>query len=151
MKTSQRGIDLLTEFEGFRSTAYRDVAGIWTIGYGTTRIYGRPVRSTDVCSKDEARAFMANDLSRFERAVNEALPADGTQSHFDALVAFCYNVGVNGFQKSTIYRKLKLGTVLTVTEENFTVWNKARIKGKLVVIPGLTRRRRAEYQLFISG
>ena len=143
------GLDLLIEFEGFRSKAYRDVAGIWTIGYGTIRIHGRPVRPTDVCTQQEARRFMVEDLRRFCEAVDVVLPADATQDQFNALVVMAYNIGVGGFKSSTIYRKLQSRTPLT--ESNFTVWNKSRVDGELVVVPGLTRRRLAEYRLYNSG
>ena len=31
------GLNLIKSFEGLRLTAYKDVVGIWTIGYGHTR------------------------------------------------------------------------------------------------------------------
>lgn len=151
MQISSRGIDLLVEFEGFRSRAYQDVAGVWTIGYGSTRINGRPVRPSDVCTKEQARFYMLESLRDYERAVERAFPQRPTQSQFDALVVFVYNVGIGGFQSSTIYRKIKSGSVQTITESNFVAWNKARINGQLVEVPGLTRRRRAEFALFSTG
>ena len=36
MKISQAGLKLIEEFEGCRLTAYQDVVGVWTIGYGHT-------------------------------------------------------------------------------------------------------------------
>lgn len=43
MQLSYNGINALKEHEGFRSNAYKDTGGVWTIGYGTIKVEGRPV------------------------------------------------------------------------------------------------------------
>jgi len=49
MKLSDNGIKLIKGFEGLRLTAYRDTAGVWTIGYGSTRYHdGKPVKQRTV-------------------------------------------------------------------------------------------------------
>lgn len=53
MKTSQRGINLIKQFEGVRLTAYRCPAGVYTIGYGHTRGVKRGMKITE----EEASAF----------------------------------------------------------------------------------------------
>lgn len=58
MKTSNKGIDLIKKYEGFRAKAYRCPADVWTIGYGHTL----NVKSTDVIDKAQAEAFLRQDV-----------------------------------------------------------------------------------------
>ncbi len=55
---------LIAGEEGVKTKAYQDSEGIWTIGYGQTRINGRPVKPGDTISKAQA-------LSGFRGAVTE--------------------------------------------------------------------------------
>ncbi|MGB9694012.1 MAG: lysozyme, partial [Fervidobacterium sp.] len=64
MKVSQRGVDLVKEFEGFSSKAYQDVVGVWTIGYGTTKINGSPVRPDMTCTRDQAEEWLRADIKK---------------------------------------------------------------------------------------
>lgn len=150
MNISDTGINLITEFEGFRNTAYQDGAGVWTIGYGTTVIDGQPVKPGIVCTQDDAKVWLKTDMMTATRAVSTLCKQPLTQNQFDALVCLVYNIGSGNFSGSTILRKINdpaLGPS-AVTQDNFTAWNKIRNDGKLVVSNGLTRRRKAEYQLF---
>ena len=91
MKTSSKGIALITEFEGFREKAYQDVVGVWTIGYGFTL----GVRPGDAITKAQAKARLARELDGFEAAVTRACANEPNQNEFDALVCFAFNVGVS--------------------------------------------------------
>ena len=86
-KVSTAGINLICSFEGLRLKAYDDGGGVWTIGYGTT-IYpnGVQVKKGDTCTLEQAKAYMAHDLKRFESAVNSAVTVPINQNQFDALV-----------------------------------------------------------------
>jgi lysozyme len=143
MKTSSRGLDLIKQFEGFEPKAYVCPAGVLTIGYGST---GKHVARGQTITRDEATALLAKDVVRFEKAVNK-LGVKLTQNQFDALVAFVYNVGEGNFATSTLARRLKAGDMAGAAAQ-FAVWNKARVKGVLTVLNGLTRRRAAEAALF---
>ena len=45
MKTNNAGIDLIKKWEGFRSDPYICSGGVWTIGFGATRLLdGRPIQ-----------------------------------------------------------------------------------------------------------
>ena len=152
LKMTSVGVQLICEFEGFRNAAYLDVAGVWTIGYGTTRCSGAPVRSGMTCTEEQARAWFHDDLVQFEHGVNSIAPPSILQYQFDACVCFAYNIGVGGFSKSTVGRKVRAGNMATVTEANFVAWNKIRNDhGVLVESAGLTRRRKSEYYLFSTG
>jgi len=149
MITSRAGKELIKHFESFRSQAYKCPAGVWTIGYGTTVIAGRPVFSGETCTEIQASEYLANDLRVFEAAVAGAVRVPLYQHQFDALVCFAYNVGVGALSSSTLLRNINAS--IPVIEKRFTDWNKATIKNVLTALPGLTRRRKAEFYLFSTG
>ena len=60
---SNTGITLLTTFENFRDKAYRCQAGVWTIGWGTTRVNGQPVREGMTCTPSQAMQWKATDIA----------------------------------------------------------------------------------------
>lgn len=144
-KTSQAGKNLIKEFEGFRAKAYLCPAGVWTVGYGTTRINGNKVTGDTQLTTEEADIFLEQDLKVFEDAVNKNVDVELTQNQFDALVAFVYNVGIGNFQKSTLLKILNRGEYESASEQ-FLRWDKAGGKK----LAGLTRRRKAEQKLFLS-
>jgi len=144
-KTSDKGKDIIKEFEGFRAIAYLCQAGVWTVGYGTTRIQGTPVSESTKITTQEAEMFLEQDLKVFEDAVNQKVTIELTQNEFDALVSFVYNVGVGNFSKSTLLKKLN-SLKRTDAADEFLKWNKA--KGK--VSKGLSKRRQAERELFLT-
>jgi lysozyme len=146
MATSRVGIDLITSFEDLRLNAYDDGVGVWTIGFGTT-VYpnGIRVKKGDVCSLDQAKAYFAFDLKRFERAVNSSVKVTLNQNQFDALVSLAYNIGQTGFKESTLVKKLNAGDYAGAADQ-FKFWNKGGGK----VLKGLVRRRAAEAELFLK-
>lgn len=152
MQTSDLGINLIKEFEGCKLTAYPDVVNVWTIGFGTTRIAGKPVVKGMTCTQQQAETYLREDLKIFEATINQILTSPIPQHQFDACVCLTYNIGSGGFLNSTICRKLKSGNAALVNEQNFVAWNKVRdSQGVLVESKGLTRRRKAEYYLFSTG
>lgn len=148
---SDTGITLLQRFEGYRDTAYQDIAGVWTIGYGTIRVNGERVTSGMTCTVEQATEWMHADLRDTEATVNAIAPDTITQYQFDACVIFAYNIGSAGFRGSTVGKKVQAGQFTTVLESNFTSWNKVTVNGVLVPSIGLTTRRKAEYYLFSTG
>ncbi len=145
LKTSTSGKNIIKEFEGFRAIAYLCPAGVWTVGYGSTRINGKPVGKGTKITTEEAEVFLEQDLKSFEDGVSQNVSIELTQNQFDALVCFVYNVGLGNFKKSTLLKKLNAGKLEDAAEE-FLKWDKS--KGKS--LPGLTRRRKAERALFLS-
>lgn len=145
MKTSQGGLDLIKEFEGFRADAYRCPAGVLTVGFGRTSAAGSPVRAGMRVTKAEAEAMLREDLGQYERAVSKALTRQPTQPQFDAMVSLCYNIGAGGFAKSSVVRRFNAGQIENAADA-FRMWNKSNGK----VLNGLVRRREAERELFLS-
>lgn len=144
-KTGESGKNLIKEFEGFRAIAYLCPAGVWTVGYGSTRINGKPIGKGTKITTEEAEQFLEQDLKTFEDGVTQNVSIELTQNQFDALVCFVYNVGLGNFKKSTLLKKLNAGKVVEAADE-FLKWDKS--KGE--ALPGLTRRRKAERALFLS-
>lgn len=134
MKISQRGIDLIKEFEGCRLTAYKDAVGIWTIAYGHTKNVKQGMKIT----QEQAEELLKEDLAEYEAKVEKYNKYNWNQNQFDALVSFAYNIGSIDQLTSNGRRAIK-----TISEK-ILEYNKAGGK----VLEGLTRRRKAEKALF---
>lgn len=145
MKTNDAGIALIKEFEGCRLTAYPDPGTggePWTIGFGHTG----GVKRDDVITMETAEQLLRQDLTKFESNVAAACEGiDTTENQFAAMVSFCYNVGPANFRKSSVLKAHQRGDK-TAAANAFKLWNKAAGK----VLPGLTRRRAAEAQLYLK-
>ena len=101
MKLSQRGIDLIKQFEGYSSKAYPDPAtggAPWTIGYGTTK----GVKPGMVITAQQAEKMLRDDVAKFEGGVSSLVTAPTTQGQFDAMVSLAYNIDLGNFGKSTL-------------------------------------------------
>jgi len=141
MRISQRGIALIQEFEGFRSRAYQDVVGVWTIGFGFTD----HVKEGDTITKAQALARLSRELRTYEAGVHAACKIEPSQNEFDALVSFAWNVGVKAMQGSSVIKAHNRGDHPAAARA-FGLWNKAGGK----VWPGLVRRRAAEAALYLE-
>jgi lysozyme len=153
MQLSENGFKIIKNFEGLRLSAYRDVAGVWTIGYGSTRYHdGKQVKPGDtLASEVQADALFRNTLGQYENAVNEFVKVPITQNQFDALVSFTYNEGTGALEESTLLVKLNEKNYAEAAA-HFLAWDKITDPktGKKVVCETLVQRRREESQLFLS-
>jgi len=146
LKTSNLGRSFIKNFEALRLKAYKDPVGIWTIGWGHTK----GVKEGDEISLETAEIFFTQDLQPVEGVLNAELPLL-LQTEYDALCSFTFNIGIKAFRKSTLFKHVYSGDALAAAKE-FLRWNKARDKkGELIVLPGLTRRRKAESELYLGG
>lgn len=145
MKTSQAGVDLIKLFEGLSLTAYTCPAGVLTIGYGHT---GSDVTPKSRVTDQQAEKILREDLIHSEMAVGNLVKVPLTQSQFDALVSFVFNVGPGGLGYSTLLKRLNAGEdPATVAKEELPRWVK---DGNGNVLQGLVRRRHAEIELFCN-
>jgi GH24 family phage-related lysozyme (muramidase) len=62
-------IKLLKAYEGFRSEAYKDAVGVWTIGFGSTYVDGRKVRRGDTITIEKAMQQKKNDINKFKNKI----------------------------------------------------------------------------------
>jgi lysozyme len=153
MELSENGFKIIKNFEGLRLEAYRDVAGVWTIGYGSTRYHdGKFVKPGDkLASETQADALFRNTLGQYESAVNEHVKAPITQNQFDALVSFCYNEGAGALKGSTLLVKLNEKNYAEAAS-HFLAWDKITDPqtGKKIICDTLVQRRKEESRLFLS-
>ena len=153
MKTSENGLKLIQEFESFVNAPYLDSARVWTIGYGSTYYpNGKPVTGRDKpITREYAETIQRHVISKdFEPVINELLEKEIvsgfiTQNMYDAIVSLAYNIGVNGFKRSSVLKLLKRGDKFNASNA-FLLWNMSGGK----VLRGLVRRREKERKLFLS-
>ena len=141
-KINAEGLALIKQWEGCKFEAYRDVGGVWTIGYGHTRT----AKQGMVITEAEADRLLQQDLAVFEAEVARAVDVDLTDNQFAALVSWSYNIGVGAMRRSSLIRKLNAGEYDAVPSE-LARWNK--VQGK--VVKGLSNRRAAEAGLWARG
>lgn len=141
MKTSQKGIDLIKEFEGYSERVYMCAGGKYTIGYGHTR----GVEPGDTCTREKAEEYLRQDLVDAEQTIDALINVSLSQNQFDALVSLVYNIGSGNFFDSTIRRVINCK--ISDPEEYRRAWM-MWVKSKGKVLKGLVRRREAEYELF---
>jgi lysozyme len=145
-KTSFRGLEHLKRLEGFSATPYPDEAGYMTIGYGHRIV---PGESFTALSEPQAEELLRADIARAEQAVNQLVQVPLNQAQYDALVSFVFNVGRGAFAESTLLQKLNAYDYQGALSE-FPRWNKITRDGVKVASAGLTSRRQAEQELFLS-
>jgi lysozyme len=160
MDISQKGIDLIKQFESLELHSYQDETGIWTIGWGTIRYPdGTRVKEGDTCTAEQAQEWLNFDVSRFAKGVdNKVWGKPLNQSQFDALCSFVYNLGMGALSEtdSTLRKLAKVNPddpeIYQYNSDDpinscaFTMWVKAGGK----VSQGLVARRKAEADLYAS-
>ena len=135
MRISNKGIELIKQFEGCRLKAYKDPAGVPTIGYGHTA----GVKMGDTITQEQADELLRDDLVIYEGKVAKYDDKyHWNQNQFDALVSFAYNIGSIDQLTSNGRRSIK-----TISDK-ILEYNKAGGKK----LEGLVRRRKAEKTLF---
>jgi lysozyme len=139
---SEAGLAMTKAFEGLRLTAYQDVAGNWTIGYGHM---GPALLAGMTITQADADALLQADIADAVACVNRAVTEPITQNQFDALVDFCFNAGRGNFLQSTLLRKVNAGDFAGAAVQ-FGLWVHAGGQ----VVPALARRRKAEAEMFLG-
>lgn len=142
MKTSEAGKALIKSFEGCRLEAYRDSAGVPTIGWGRTK----GVMMGATCTQEQADAWFDEELPEYEGYITYHVKVPLEQYQFDALVSWVYNLGPANLQQSTLLKKLNRGDYIGAADE-FKKWNRAGG----VELAGLTLRREAERDMFLGA
>lgn len=141
MKTGEKGITLIKDFEKCQLVGYICPAGIPTIGWGHTgKVNGRPIHEGMKISQKTADKLLTADLKKFEAEVNKYPKYHWTQNEFDAMVSFAYNIG--SINQITDYG--------TRSKQMIAVKLPFYNKGGGKVLTGLTRRRLAEQKLFLT-
>jgi lysozyme len=138
---------LCKQFEGYKAKPYLCPAGVPTIGYGSTYYSdGRKVAlSDDPMDEPTAKALLMVELEHtYLPGVLRNCPGLITDVRkCNAVVDFCYNLGIGRLQTSTLKRKINAQD-WEGAKEQLMLWNKGGGK----VLAGLTKRRTAECALF---
>lgn len=145
-EVSQKGINLLKEFEGVKLVAYLDSANIPTIGFGTT-VYpdGTKVKMGDKITKKEAEEYLYDHINKHVIPyIDKLVKVPLKQNEVDALVSLIYNIGATNFKNSTLLKKINSRQSKAAIELSWKAWNKAGGK----TLRGLVNRRLAEINLY---
>lgn len=144
---SQNAIEITKQFEGFRSQAYKDGGGIWTIGYGTVTFpNGTVVKAGDTISQEDAEKALIAGLQQRLDYVTPHIKTILDQNEVDAIADFVYNIGTGAFIGSTFLTMLN-NNDFTGAAAQFIRWNKDHAGN---VEPGLVKRRAYEQHLFLT-
>lgn len=136
-KINSKGFTLLTKFEGCRLSAYKDIGGVLTIGYGHT---GPEVVEGMLFTQVQANAQLEKDLEKLYR-LDEHLSEQVNDNQYSALICLAFNIGLNSLLKSALIKKVNAGES---PDGEWTKWS--HVNGK--VVNGLLRRRVAELELY---
>ncbi|WP_394346997.1 lysozyme [Photorhabdus khanii] len=155
---SQAGLDLLKEIEGLKLKPYDDQTGKnidnWT--KGATIGYGKLISKSEWdtykngITEDEAEQLFKDTIAPYEKAVNDGITKEIKQNEYDALVVLSYNIGIGGFEKSSIVKMINDENAKTdydSIDDAWKAWNKSQGK----VNQGLINRRESELKIFNDG
>ena len=152
MKVSESGKEFIKSFESFHDkdksdnivTPIQDPSGYWTIGWGNRFINGVEVTPDISITLQEAEDLFNRSLTEYESAVREVVTRTLSQNEFDALVSFCFNVGVSAFKTSLVAVKAQENRL---DRDEMLRWKYS----KGVVLNGLVNRRNKEYDLYSNN
>lgn len=162
MQTSIDGLIELVGHEGVCLSKYKDSVGVWTIGIGATKTEIPDLDSwpsTKRITVVEAFNLLKRSIKRYEKAVNDAVDGYVSQTQFDALVSWCYNVGtghcypkynskgVKSKDEATVLKLIKAGATKYELYNALMMWTKAGGKYS----PGVAARRKKEAILLRDG
>lgn len=140
-------LPLIAEWEGLRTTAYRDIVGVWTVCYGETK----GVRPGDTYTERECLAMLAREVIAYRDGWHTYLTPETIATRLPvtrdaAYTSLAYNVGIHGAGKSTATRRLNAGDIAGGCKA-IGWWNRAGGR----VVRGLVNRRTEEVQLCMIG
>ncbi|HJT72724.1 MAG TPA: lysozyme [Chitinophaga sp.] len=157
MELSEKGQKLIKHFEQCRLTSYQDSKGVWTIGWGNTYYENdKPVKKGETITQARADELFSAITKGFVADVNKLTKGIKLkQQQFDSLVSFAYNAGsdmnnngiAEGLGDSTLLKVVKQNPKDPVVVVEFLKWNVSGGK----VLEGLTRRRKAEAYMYMTG
>lgn len=145
---TEHGLEFLKQEESCRLEAYLDEAGIPTIGYGFTVIFGKPVKLGNKISQATADDHLLYECDGIVSRLQQIVTKDINYNQSVSLVSFCYNVGVQGFKTSSLLKAINNGQEVIL--DYFTRWDKFHRDGVLLESRGLRMRRIREFNLYIK-
>lgn len=149
LKTSAAGLEFIAKWEGCILKAYRDIAGLRTIGIGHLILPGENFPDGVSITKEKALELLSRDLSKCEIAIKKCISVPLNQNQFDALVSFGFNCGTGVYSTSSACKSLNEGKYEKVPEF-LLLWSKANVNGVMQTVKGLYNRRKSEGELFLK-
>lgn len=140
---NQVAINLIKQFESCELVAYRDLGGVWTIGWGST---GLDIKDGVVWTQDQADFRLALDVVKAEVAVCNVLNKKLSDGALAALDSFVYNLGSGAFASSHLLQCINSGDYVGATKA-FLVWDHVA----QIEVKGLLVRRLKEATLFLES
>ncbi|MGE6776344.1 lysozyme [Vreelandella titanicae] len=133
---------VVSYYEGYQPTAYRDPVGVPTICFGHTAT----ARMGQTLSQERCTQLLQADLGHAFSAVDRRAQVDLPPPTRAALASFVYNVGEGTFARSTLLRKLNAGDLRGACHE-LSRWVYAGGRK----LNGLVKRRATERELCLKG
>jgi lysozyme len=125
-RLDDNGYNELHKREGLKLKPYLDTRGIPTIAMGNTfYLDGKKVTMQDKSlTMREAYKLGRVTSDNFAKKVNALLTKEVTQNQFNALVSLAYNIGINGFAKSTVLKRVNANPNDLTIKSAFMMWTK---------------------------
>lgn len=143
LQPSSNCVAIIKRFEGLRLRQYKDAVNLPTIGYGHL-LTPADAEQWEEITECQAEEILCQDIRRISKAMAPLIKAPITQSMYDALVSFSFNLGVGKLRSSTLLKKINREEFVGASEE-FKKW--AFAGGRR--LKGLQLRRDAEANLFM--
>ena len=140
-------MEFVKKAEGLRLEAYRDSAGILTVGYGHV---DASITAGMKITKAQADAYLEEDMGWAVAEVKRDVTVSISEEQEAALISLTFNIGVGAFRNSTVLRRLNSGDTEGAADA-ILMWNKITVNGKKEISQGLVNRRNKERALFLSS
>lgn len=131
---------VLSQIEGSRSNAYRDSKGLYTIGVGHLIKPNEKELKYKTLTQQQIIQLFKEDIKSCNDAIHEVVPYGLTAYQHDALLSFCFNIGVDNFKRSTVIRHIRDHNIKGAADA-FMLWNKPAV---------LEDRRKKEREIFLG-
>lgn len=148
MQIDNKGLQIIENFEGFKSCPYLDQIKKPTIGIGTTYYpSGKNVTMSDPCiTHDQAMGYLRSYLKPVCDKITQIVTKPINQNQFDSLCSFSYNLGIGALETSTLLKKINIDPSDPTITQEFEKWTHAGGK----VLQDLVDRRKEEADLYFS-
>jgi GH24 family phage-related lysozyme (muramidase) len=141
-----QAIELVKSFEDLRLASYRCPSGVLTIGFGQTGSWVKPELTI---TEKQAALYLYESLISVAHSIPDEIWDKLNTNQRAALISFLYNVGTGALQGKTFSQAINYK--LTEVPQRLLDWDKAIVNGVKRPVKGLTRRRRAEAILWVTG
>jgi lysozyme len=138
-------------FEGFKTEAYKDSGGVWTVGFGSTYNHDRKIKvqQGDVVTKDVAIRWMAADVDNIITQANRYIKSKLNPDQSAAIVDYIYNRGIGNFLKTNLDELINANPFDPLIINEIKGTGLKDRAGNLLW--GLGRRRMSEAHLYQTG